>query len=82
MALLLRASKVADGSPRELVLSSGQIIIGRLPNNHLVLPGSNVEPIHAIIEQDDAGDFNLIDFEVSRSSPSPSPAAAVRSVKS
>lgn len=51
MAFLLRASKVVQGSP-EIVMDSGQVIIGRLPSNHLAIPGNHVEPIHALIEVD------------------------------
>jgi pSer/pThr/pTyr-binding forkhead associated (FHA) protein/outer membrane biosynthesis protein TonB len=62
MGLLLRANKVVQGSP-EIQIDSGHILIGRLPSNHLVIPGSQIEPIHAMIEVDPAsGDTNLIDM--------------------
>lgn len=62
MALLLRASKVADGKA-EILVDSGQIILGRLPSNNLVIPGANVEAIHAMIEFDDeTGDASLMDM--------------------
>ena len=63
MALLLKASKVIEGNPEELVIESGQVIIGRLPSNHLVIPGGDVEPIHAMIELDGAtGIASLVDM--------------------
>lgn len=52
MALFLVANKVSPGYPDSFVLESGQVIIGRLTTNHLVLNGSKVEPIHAMIELD------------------------------
>ena len=52
MALYLVANKVAPGYPDSFVLESGQVIIGRLPTNHLVLQGVSVDPIHAMIEID------------------------------
>jgi pSer/pThr/pTyr-binding forkhead associated (FHA) protein len=61
MALLLRASKVADGKA-EIIINSGQIIIGRLPSSNLVLAGAEVEPIHAMIEFAENGDANLMDM--------------------
>lgn len=62
MAILLRANKVLQGSS-ELLVESGQIIIGRLPSNHLSIPGVEVEPIHAMIEVDPAaGDAKLVDM--------------------
>ncbi|MCA2958730.1 MAG: AgmX/PglI C-terminal domain-containing protein [Silvanigrellales bacterium] len=63
MALLLKASKVIEGNPEELVIEAGQVIIGRLPSNHLVIPGSDVEPIHAMIEVDpQSGEASLVDM--------------------
>lgn len=63
MALLLKASKVIEGNPEELVIEAGQVIIGRLPSNHLVIPGSDVEPIHAMIEVDpQSGAASLVDM--------------------
>lgn len=61
MALLLKASKVVPGNADEVIIESGQLIIGRLPSNHLVLPGSAVEPIHAMIELED-GEARLVDM--------------------
>lgn len=61
MAILLRASKVLQGS-NELLIESGQIIIGRLPSNHLALPGVEVEPIHAMIEVDPKDGATLVDM--------------------
>jgi TonB family protein len=61
MALLLRASKVADGKA-EIILDAGQIIIGRLPSNNLVLAGAGVEPIHAMVEINEAGEGTLMDM--------------------
>ena len=52
MALFLVANKVSPGYPDSFVLESGQVIVGRLTTNHLVLNGSKVEPIHAMIELD------------------------------
>jgi TonB family protein len=62
MALLLKASQVVPGNANEVVLEEGQLIIGRLPSNHLVIPGADVEPIHAMIEMDDKGVATLIDM--------------------
>jgi outer membrane biosynthesis protein TonB/pSer/pThr/pTyr-binding forkhead associated (FHA) protein len=61
MALLLRASKVADGKA-EILVDSGQVIIGQLPSNNLVLPGPNVEAIHAMIEFNEAGEPTIMDM--------------------
>lgn len=52
MALFLVANKVSPGYPDSFVLESGQVIVGRLTTNHLVLTGSKVDPIHAMIELD------------------------------
>jgi TonB family protein len=52
MALLLVANKVMTGYPDSVVLEAGQIIIGRLTTNHIVLSGGSIEPIHAMIETD------------------------------
>ena len=63
MAILLRASKVVEGNPEEVVIESGQVIIGRLPSNHLVIPGGEVEPIHAMIEVESVtGKASLVDM--------------------
>lgn len=63
MALVLKADQVVQGSPSEAYVDSGQIIIGRLPSNHLVLPGDQVEPIHAVVEVDeDSGEFRILDM--------------------
>jgi TonB family protein len=63
MALLLVANKVMTGYPNSVVLESGQIIIGRLTNNHLVLSDGAVEPIHAMIEIDpETGVSSVIDM--------------------
>lgn len=63
MALVLKADQVVQGSPREAYVDSGQIIIGRLPSNHLVLPGDQVEPIHAVLEVDDeSGECRILDM--------------------
>jgi TonB family protein len=63
MALLLVANKVTTGYPRSVVLESGQIIIGRLTTNHLVLPGGSIEPIHAMVETDpETGLTTLVDM--------------------
>lgn len=63
MALLLVASKVMAGYPNSVVLESGQIIIGRLRTNHLVLSDGSVEPIHAMIESDpETGATSIIDM--------------------
>lgn len=62
MALLLKASKVIQGSPEEVIIESGQVIIGRLPSNHLVIPGGRVEPIHAMVEVDETGEARLVDM--------------------
>lgn len=62
MSVLLRASQVIQGS-NEIFVESGQIIVGRLPSNHLAIPGVEVEPIHAMIEIDDTtGDALLVDM--------------------
>lgn len=63
MAIFLVASKVVPGFPDSFVLESGQVILGRLTNNHLVLPGSNIEPIHAMIELDpETGVASVLDM--------------------
>lgn len=63
MALLLVANKVMTGYPDSVVLESGQIIIGRLTNNHLVLSGAAIDPIHAMIESDpDTGVIQVVDM--------------------
>lgn len=62
MGILLKASKVLQGS-NELLVESGQIIIGRLPSNHLAIPGVEVEPIHAMVEVDpSANEVKLVDM--------------------
>jgi outer membrane biosynthesis protein TonB/pSer/pThr/pTyr-binding forkhead associated (FHA) protein len=62
MALLLRANKVADGKS-EILVDFGQVIIGRLASNNLVIPGNDVEPIHAMVEVDSqTGECTLIDM--------------------
>lgn len=62
MALLLKSSKVVQGSPSEIVLETGRVIVGRLPSCHIVLPGSEIEPIHAMIEIDDQGECTIVDM--------------------
>ncbi len=63
MALLLRSSRVTSGSPKEIVLESGQIIIGQLTSNQLVLPGVDIDPIHAVVEVDEqTKETNIIDM--------------------
>jgi TonB family protein len=63
MALVLKADQVVQGSPGEAYVDSGQVIIGRLPSNHLVIPGDQVEPIHAVVEVDeDTGECRLVDM--------------------
>ncbi len=63
MALLLIANKVMTGYPDSVVLESGQIIIGRLNTNHLVLADGKVEPIHAMIEEDpETGITSVVDM--------------------
>lgn len=62
MAVLLKASRVIQGSP-ELIVEDGQILIGRLPSNHLAIPGGDIEPIHAMVELDDEnGQAAVIDM--------------------
>ncbi|MEN9528567.1 MAG: hypothetical protein RI932_440 [Pseudomonadota bacterium] len=63
MALFLVANKVAPGYPDSFVLESGQVIIGRLTTNHLVIQGKLVEPIHAMIELDpQTGQASVVDM--------------------
>lgn len=52
MAIFLVANKVSPGYPDSFVLESGQVIVGRLTTNHLVLTGAKADPIHAMIELD------------------------------
>lgn len=63
MTLFLVANKVAPGYPDSFVLESGQVIVGRLTTNHLVLQGGNIEPIHAMIEIDpESGIATVVDM--------------------
>ncbi len=63
MALFLVANKVSPGYPDSFVLESGQVIVGRLTTNHFVIPGANVDPIHAMIEMDpETGLASVIDM--------------------
>lgn len=73
----LRAEAVLDIDLSMLEMD-GPILTAGLPAGLAPAPKT---PVPAALT-DGFGDFNLIDFEVSGSSPSPSPAAAVRSVKS
>lgn len=49
MGLLLRADKVGEGKS-EILLDAGNVILGSLPSNNLVIVGNRVDPIHAMIE--------------------------------
>lgn len=63
MTLVLKADKAVEGSPAEAAVAGGQIIVGRLPSNHIVITGDGVEPIHAMVEYDeDTGDVRLMDM--------------------
>jgi outer membrane biosynthesis protein TonB len=63
MTLVLKANKVVEGSPNEANVLGGQLIIGRLPSNHLVISGDKVEPIHAMVEMDeDTGEVRILDM--------------------
>lgn len=63
MTLVLKANKVVEGCPSEASLEGGQIVIGRLPSNHIVLEGEDIEPIHAMIEVDEvSGEIRLLDM--------------------
>jgi TonB family protein len=63
MTLVLKADRAVDGSPSEAAVDSGQLIIGRLPSNHIVIASQRVEPIHAMVERDEeTGDVRLMDM--------------------
>jgi outer membrane biosynthesis protein TonB len=63
MTLVLKANKVVEGSPNEATVLGGQLIIGRLPSNHLVISGDKIEPIHAMVEIDeDTGEVRILDM--------------------
>lgn len=63
MTLVLKANKVVEGSPNEANVLGGQLIIGRLPSNHLVIAGEKVEPIHAMVEMDEeTGEVRILDM--------------------
>lgn len=63
MALLLVADKVMTGYPDSVILESGQIVIGRLNTNHIVLADGKVEPIHAMVEFDsETGLTSIVDM--------------------
>lgn len=54
--------KVGDSSDQFVSFEEAPIVIGTLLSNRVVLRTTNVDPIHALIESNEAGDYTITDL--------------------